>query len=383
MKARSLRMYLGTLFACLLPVTVPALATAQAAPMKVAVVGLTHGHIGGFFHASALTPAGGILNRPDVQLVAVIEPDDALWDKYAKQFQLAPGLHFHSIAEMAAAHIKPAATLVFTAPDQHRRIVEESAALGINVLMEKPLAFTYADALAMQHAAEAHHIHVFVDFETAWYNSNTEAVHLLQHDQLGPITKAVFRDGHEGPEKIHVQPEFGAWLKDPKQDGDGALTDFGCYGPNLMTWMMNGEAPTSVTAVTKHLQPKLYPGVADEVDMILNYPHATAIVEGSWDWPFAVKQMDLYGETGYAKTHDGVEMEVRLKGDKQSEVRSAPALPAPYDDPLHYMEAVLNGQITEKADLSSLRNNVIVAEILDAARRSAQTGKTVTLPLER
>ena len=348
--------------------------------MKVGIVGLVHGHVESFLGGGNLNPAGSILKRPDTELVGIVEPDEALFEHYAQKYHLPPALHFKSIAEMVS-HAHPKAVLVFTPPSQHRRIVEESAALGVHVLMEKPLAFTYADALAIQSAAEKGHIHVLVDYETAWYKSNTEAVNLLQKGALGPIVKAVMRDGHEGPVKIHVQPEFLSWLIDPAQDGDGALTDFGCYGPNLMTWMMNGEAPLSVTAVTKRLQPELYPKVSDEAEIILNYAHATAIVEGSWNWPFAVKQMDVYGQTGYAKTIDSDRLDVRKHGDAAPESMHGAALVAPYDDPLHYMEAVLSGQIEEKADLSSLKNNVIVAKILDAARRSAESGKTVALPL--
>ena len=238
-----------------------AFAGAPETPMKVGVVGLVHGHIDGFLNRSNLTPAGGILKRSDVELVGIVEPDQRLFDSYAAKYHLSPALHFNTVAEMAArAH--PTAALVFTAPDKHRRIVEECAAVGIHVLMEKPLAFTYADALAIEAAAKKGHIHVLVDFETAWYTSNTEAYHLVKDGSLGDIVKVVVRDGHEGPVKIHVQPDFLSLLIDPKQDGDGALTDFGCYGPNLMTWLMNGEAPLSVTAVTKRMQPDLYPKVS-------------------------------------------------------------------------------------------------------------------------
>ncbi len=354
-------------------------ATAQA-PMKVGVVGLTHGHIDGFLNKSALSPAGGILKRPDIQLVGIVEPNQRLWDAYAAKYHFAPSMHFRSIAEMSAAtHLQ--SVLVFTAPSEHRRIVEESAALGVHVLMEKPLAFTYADALAIERAAQKGHIHVLVDFETAWYTSNTEAHDLLKSGDLGPIVKAVIRDGHEGPVKIHVSPDFLALLTDPAQDGDGALTDFGCYGPNLMTWLMDGEAPISVTAVTKRLQPDLYPRVSDEADIILNYRNAVAIVEGSWNWPFAQKQMDLYGQTGYAKAIDPTKIEFRRQHDAAGSVTEGHPLEPPYDDPLHYMEAVLSGQIEERNDMSSLKNNILVAEILDAARQSAQTGKTIALPL--
>ncbi len=355
-------------------------AAASAAPIKVGVVGLVHGHIDGFLNKSNLTPAGGILSRPDVELVGIVEPDQGLFDKYAAKYHLPASMHFNTIAEMAAA-THPTAALVFTAPDKHRRIVEECAALGMHVLMEKPLAFTYADALAIKAAADKAHIHVLVDFETAWYTSNTEAYHLFKDGSLGSMVKVVVRDGHEGPVKIGVGPDFLKLLIDPAQDGDGALTDFGCYGPNLMTWLMNGEAPISVTAVTKRLQPDLYPKVSDEADIILNYKNSVAIIEGSWDWPFALKQMDVYGSTGYAKAIDPDRIEIRKKGDATGTISNGHPLQAPDDDPIHYMEAVLAGQVEEGTSLSSLKNNILVAEILDAARQSAATGKTITLPL--
>lgn len=356
-------------------------AAAPTSPMKVGIVGLVHGHVEGFLKGSALTPAGGILDRPDVELVGIVEPDQKLFDSYAQRYHLSPGLHFRSIQEMAArAH--PQAALVFTATSEHRRVVEECAALGMHVLMEKPLAFTYPDGLAIQAAAQRAKIHVLVDFETSWYASNTEALHLLKQGALGPIVKTVIRDGHQGPKLINVSPEFLAWLLDPKQNGDGALTDFGCYGPNLMTWLMNGEVPRSVTAVTKHLQPDKYPGVADEAEIILNYANAIAIVQASWNWPFSLKQMDVYGRTGSAKAIDATAIEVRKANDPEPQTSKAPNLAPPYDDPLHYLAAVLHGDIEEENSVSSLKTNLTVTAILDAAYQSAQSGKTISLPLE-
>ncbi len=153
-------------------------AASAAAPLRVGIVGLVHGHVAAFLHGGAMTPAGGILSRPDVEVVGIVEPDQALFERYAKRYHLAESLHFKSIAEMAAkAH--PQAVLVFTPPSEHREVVEECARLGVNVMMEKPLAFTYDDALAMQRAAARGKIHVLVDFETSWYPSNTEANRLL------------------------------------------------------------------------------------------------------------------------------------------------------------------------------------------------------------
>ncbi len=87
---------------------------APGSPMRVGIVGLVHGHVGGFLKGGALTPAGGILNRPDVQMVGIVEPDRKLFDSYAQRYRLSANLHFRSIQEMVSqAH--PRAVRVFTA----------------------------------------------------------------------------------------------------------------------------------------------------------------------------------------------------------------------------------------------------------------------------
>ena len=355
--------------------------TLLAAPLRVAIVGLNHGHITGFLNGgSALVPAGGALHRPDIQVVGIVEPNRALFDAYTERLHLASDLYFANIADLAAK-VHPDAALVFTSTFGHTAAVEECARHGIHVMMEKPMAVSYKDALAIAHAAKANHVHVLVDYETTWYASNKAAHDLSAAKEIGEVRKVVVRDGHEGPKLIHVQPEFFSWLTDPKLNGAGALYDFGCYGADLMTWLMHGQAPQSVAAVTQRLQPEFYPRVDDDSTVLLTYGNATAVLQGSWDWPFAVKDMDVYGSTGYVKTIKSDHVEVRREGAPEGHVTTAAPVPAPYDDPLHYLAAVIRGEIQEDGSLSALETNVIVSEILDAARRSAQTGRTVRLPL--
>ena len=357
-------------------------AVLNCAPLRVAIVGLEHGHVSGFLGGgSALVPAGGALHRPDVEVVAIVEPRRELFDAYMKRMHLPETLYFATIGEMAAK-VHPDAALVFTSTFGHTAAVEECARHGMHVMMEKPMAVSYKDALAIADAAKANHVHVLVDYETTWYGSNMAA-----HDMtasggaMGAIRKVIVRDGHEGPKLIHVQPEFFGWLTDQKLSGGGALYDFGCYGADLMTWLMHGEAPQAVTAVAEQLQPDVYPNVNDEADVMLMYKNAIAILQGSWDWPFGVKNMDVYGQTGYIKTIERGHIEVRLKGEREGKVTATEAIPAPYDDPLHYLAAVIHGEIQENGSPSSLETNVIVSEILDAARQSASTGQSVKLPL--
>jgi predicted dehydrogenase len=194
---------------------------------------------------------------------------------------------------------------------------------------------------------------------------------------LGDVRKVVVHDGHQGPKEIGVQPEFFAWLNDPKLNGGGALFDFGCYGADLMTWLMDGQRPLTVTAVTQRIKPDIY-RVDDEATIVLTYPHAQAILQASWNWPFNRKDMEVYGSAGSVITvgNDGLLVHVKSQ---EEERKTAGPLPTPYNDSLALLRAV----VLDNADPgppSSLQTNLIVTEILDAARRSSVSGKTVTLP---
>jgi predicted dehydrogenase len=246
-------------------------------------------------------------------------------------------------------------------------------------MVEKPLATTLEDALAIRKIAREHRIHVLVNYETTWYSSNRAAYDELQQGKLGKLHKVIVRDGHQGPKEIGVGPEFLNWLTDPQKNGAGALFDFGCYGADLVTWLMHGETPLSVTAVAQTDKPDLYPHVDDDATIILRYPRMQAVLMPSWAWSFSVKDMALYGTKGYAITVGPNQLRVRYAGQNQPALLMPPPLAAPQDDSLHYLAAVLRGQLVPKGDLTALDTNIIVMQILSAARESARTGRTIPL----
>jgi predicted dehydrogenase len=338
-------------------------------PVRVAVVGLEHGHVAGFLN--------DLPHHPEVQLVAIVDPDTALNATYEAKYKLDHSLFYADIDSMVAAQ-KPQALLVFTSISGHRKAIEAGAKHHLTVMVEKPLTMTLADALAIRETARKANIQVLVNYETTWYASNKAAYDLVQQGKLGDLRKVVVHDGHEGPQEIHVQPEFFKWLNDPSQNGQGALYDFGCYGADLMTWWMHGETPISVTAVGQTDKPGIY-GVYDDATIILHYPKAQAVLMPSWNWPFARKDSELYGATGYAITVGPSHLRLRFAGQTEETQATADPLTPPEDSSMHYLAAVVNGQLTPKGDQAALDTNIIVMQILDAAKESAKTGKTVTL----
>ncbi len=340
-------------------------------PLRLAIAGLSHGH------------AGWIVGRPpkgDVEIVGIYEPNADVAARYAKQYGFSLDLVYSDLGKMLDT-VKPEAVAAFGPTSDHLKVVETCAPRKIHVMVEKPLALDAKQATAIAALAKKHAVHVLTNYETTWYPS-TQAVHELVLDQqaFGPIRKLVVRDGHQGPKEIGVQEEFLDWLTDPVRNGGGALMDFGCYGANLTTWLMRGAEPLAVTAVTQQFKPETYAKVDDDATIILTYPSAQAILEPSWNWPFGRKDMEVYGTTGYVHALDGRNMRVRTAGDAAERAVVLDPKRPPVDDPFAYLAAVVRGTVTVAAgDLSSIENNVTVMKILDAARESAKTGRSVTL----
>ena len=358
-------------FLALLASSVAAAQSADGKPLRVAIAGLNHGHVSGFFNNVRRRTA-------DIAVVAVWDPDSTLLQKYAGPNRLASAQLYTDLDKMLDS-VKPEAVATFTDTYTHLRVVEACTRRHIPVMMEKPLAVDVKQARAIQQASAQYNTPVFVNYETTWYRSHGEIWNLL-HEQkaAGEIRRMVAMDGHQGPIEINVQPEFFAWLNDPAKNGAGALFDFGCYGANLMTWMMDNQRPLKVTALTQTDKPEIYTHVDDEATVLLEYPKAQGVIEASWNWPVGRKDFEVYGAAGYAIATGGDNLRVRLPGAKAEEIRTPPPLKPQESDSISYLIGVARGQF-KPYGLSSLENNVIVIEILDAARESARTGRTVAL----
>ena len=334
--------------------------------LRVWVAGLTHDHVHNIMHQ---------FKNGEVIIAGIAESDPQLIARYKKSYQLPDSLFYNTLPELIA-HTHPDAVLAYNAISEHIGVVEICAPLGISVMVEKPLATTVKDANRIAALAQQYHIHVLTNYETTWYDTNQQIYEMVngQH-AIGDTRKMIVHDGHQGPKEIGCSPDFLNWLTDPVKNGGGALRDFGCYGANLMTWLMNGQAPISVTALTHHIKPSIYPKVEDDATILLEYPNATGIIEASWNWPFSIKDWEVFGTTGYLHALNDKELLERTKRSYDS----VTVHPFRYRDNIAYLADVLSGKTDPGNDLSSLPNNLIVVRILEAATRSAKEGRRIVL----
>jgi predicted dehydrogenase len=334
--------------------------------LRVAVAGLAHDHVHGIMNQ---------FKKGEVIIAGIAENDEQLVQRYKKTYQLPDSLFFKNL-ESLLAHTKPDVVLAYTSISEHINVVEICAPKGIPVMVEKPLATTIKDAERIAKLARQFHIQVLTNYETTWYNTNQQIYEMVNSDHaIGLIRKMIVHDGHNGPKEIGCSPDFLNWLTDPIKNGGGALMDFGCYGANLMVWLMNGKAPIAVTAVTHHLKPLIYPKVEDDATILLEYPDATGIIEASWDWPFGIKDLEVFGTKGYLHALNGNTLQQREK----DVYENISVKPAAYTNNIQYLSDVLNGKLDPGHDLSSLENNLIVVRILESALKSASEGKKIAL----
>ena len=364
----------GCLLLNMLPVVELHAQSAADAPLRLAVAGITHSHTSFIL---------GRKGKTDVNIVGIYEPNNELALRLAKRYNFSPDLIYSDLNKMLDA-VKPEAVAAFGSIYEHMKVVEAAAPRGIHIMVEKPLATNMEHALKMQQLAKKHNVKILTNFETAWYPSTAKAYQMVvDSNYIGSIRKVVVHDGHNGPARngINVNREFLDWLTDPIQNGGGALMDFGCYGANLMTYLMGDQKPVSVTAVTRNFKPETYTKVEDEATIIVTYPNAQCIIQASWNWPFDRKDLEIYGSTGYVFTVNSTDMRVRNVASKVELAKKVTEKDiAVYKDPFSYFVDVLRGKIeVPKNGMYSLENNLMVVKILSAARESAKTGRTVAI----
>jgi len=316
-----------------------------------------------------------IANEPQANLVAITEANPALVKK-AKS-QVAAGVSFYSDYGPMLDEAKPEAVLVTTENDRHLAILRECARRHIHYSTEKPMATNAAEAREMERLASKAGIKLMVNYWNAWVAPSYELFHRVKSGEIGPVQRIIVQYGHQGPKEIGISKEFGDWLYDPAKNGGGAIMDFGCYGAEWALWLKG--RPSRVYATTRKLKTDQHNQVDDDATIVLDYPDATVSIEPSWDWPYGMDRVYVFGTKGsFLATQN--DLLLRSSGSEALDGERVTLEPVAHDtsNPIAYFtERIRDNKPIE--DPLSARLNVQVMEILDAARESARTGRAVTL----
>lgn len=343
---------------------------------RIAIIGLIHDHVW-----SELKRA---LALDNVKIVAAADPNPPLLERVRERAGLNEDRLYTDYNKLLVEHGKEIdIVLCYTDNAHHAPIVEACAPYGINVLMEKPMAATLAQARRIMAAAKQHGIKLLVNWPNNWNPALQHAIKLANDGEIGTLYEVRYRSAHSGPKEINCDPYFVQWLYDEELNGAGAYMDYCCYGASLCRLMLG--MPQRVSSIRAKLT-KDYDIVDDNGVVLMEYPNAFGIAEGSWSLIGAdpIKYVPIfYGKTGTMIVQQG-KLQLYKAGvsEKEPETISAPALPAGQSNAIEYFITCLD-QNKPVEGLCSPEIALDAQEILEAGLRAADTHTVVSLPLEK
>ncbi len=237
-------------------------------PIRIGVLGLTHDHI--WDHLP------DVHTNPDTRLVAVADPHQALLGRAESEYHCRP----YSNPETMLDSEELDAVYIYADNAAGPELTEMATSRGLHVLIEKPMAADAAGAQKMVAAARNANLRLLVNWPFAWWPQMQHALNVASDGSIGDIWQVRYRAAHEGPRELGCSEFFCDWLYDPKRNGPGgAFMDYCCYGALLARTVLG--MPASVTAIAERLV-KRDIDVEDNGMLIMSYPNAVAVSEGSW-----------------------------------------------------------------------------------------------------
>jgi predicted dehydrogenase len=346
------------------------LAAQQSPKYKIAVVGLVHSHVWG--HLKTMT------DGQTAQLVGIAEPNPELIAE-AKKAGVADNLLFSDYAKMLD-QTKPDIVWAFVENNRHLEIAKACGPRHINLIFEKPVASNFEEAKQIRAISAQYNIRVMTNYQMAWWPANYVAKAAVDYGDIGTIYRLRGVVGHGGPSSQGVRNKyFFDWLTDPVKNGAGALMDFGCYNALWSLWYLG--MPQTVYASVQHLRPDVFPKVEDNATLVLSYPNAVGVFEGSWNLPRSLQDLEVFGRPDPGKkpgsvymAHAGVQL---IQGRDKKELTLDP-LPADQAEPVAYMVSRMKENKPIEG-MTAMDINVDVIHIIDLAKESVKTGKAVNV----
>lgn len=190
--------------------------------MKIGIMGVHYGHIGGMFRSAVDAPNG--------ELVGIVEPDDALYEKYTAAQKIP---RYPTLADMLET-ARPDLVLEGLTHVEKAAMVEACAEAGVHLLLDKPLCASEADYQRIQSAVEDHPIRLSMNFTS---RSHTAFIALREAIQAGHLGEPVsFISTH--PHKL--SDGTPGWYFDPNAYA-GTFHDLACHGVDQIRWLTGAE----------------------------------------------------------------------------------------------------------------------------------------------
>jgi len=358
---------------------------------RVGVIGFAHMHVNNVL--------GLFAKHPHVELVACADtpPDrsELRSGPYTRQWNLQHALEdlgmprsyddYHKMLDSEQLHL----VICCSENAHHAAVVAACASAGVHVCVEKPMAATLSDALAMVRNVRAGDTEMLINWPMTWNPAAHKAKELIDAGAIGRVLEVKSRLGHAGPlgsgakhEGVSEEAaplsatELGAVWWHSLAAGGGAMLDFCCYGCMISRWFV-GEPATAAVAMRANLASGF--GDADDNGaMIVRFPSAMGLFEGTWttrDHGVGGGPI-VYGTEGtlVMESRDGKAVVRQERGGGDTTIHEPDPLPAGRQNIAEeYVHHLKTGEPVHPT--LEMTFNLGAMAILDAGLRSADSGE--------
>ena len=286
---------------------------------------------------------------------------------------------------------KPDVAFILCETSKKADAVRECAMRGVDVSIEKPMALSLDEALRIKSYVEKYGIFAMVNYPLTWRGYLHTIKRVIASGKLGRLIKLHFRIGNTGPvgrgakhrgvseaaENMTDAQKASLWWYN-KSQGGGALLDFCCYGCMLSTWYSQGDALE--VSCSAYNEATGFADICDNAVAVVGYENSLSVLEGTWTTPSRAIPAGptVYFENGVVECRSeggaAVPFAYDIYGnDVDLSEFEAPLPPQFKNIAAMYAHRVRNGG--EVHETLRFDTNMRIMALLDAARRSAESGR--------
>lgn len=253
----------------------------MSGPIRFGVVSFAHYHAN--FWAEAINA------EPEATLAGV-------WDDVAERGREAAERYGTRFYQTLGGLLRDCDAVGITSPTAHHAdLVEEAAAAGVHILLEKPIATTLEDCNRIEQAVDRAGIRFMQNFPKRFDPVNHELVQIVRRGDLGTIALVQVRHGHFHGTDSHFQRQ---WFTDATLSGGGTLIDEGVHATDFLRWLLGETGERVVATLSYHA---LSLPVEDTACAVYTFPSgALAAVTTSWTFQASEVSVEVYGTEGSA-----------------------------------------------------------------------------------
>ena len=293
-------------------------------------------------------------------LVAVADVSPELLNKTAEKF----GAKAYAGYEKMLLHPGLDAIVVATPDHLHRDVTIAAAEAGKHILVEKPIATTEEDALAMMVAAEKAKVKLMVGFTLRFVPHYIQARQAVASGKLGQVISVFAR-------RLNV-------ITQAERIGGrtGVLHFLGIHDFDMLRWMVGSE-PVSIYAEASTSVPRVYPQENEAFTIIRFENGVVACAQIGWNLPKSHPggrdfKLDISGSEG------SLNMDLAKQGLEiysESEAKFPSTAPGLIEEDRAFVNCVLD----DTAVPVSGKDGLVALQMVSAALKSIETGLPVSL----